>query len=100
MNPHRLEGRSSLLAQRIVQRRDALAGMLRAPGDRALFTEHKPEGEALEWWRLHRNDALGKKVIERLVATNPHDAPLKLAELDAALNAKVESEMGVYGGDS
>ena len=95
---HRLEGRSSLLAQRIIQRKDALSGMLRAPNDRALFTEHKPESEALDWWRIHRNDPLGKKVIDRLVATNPHDAPLKLAELDAALNARVEADMMAAGG--
>lgn len=90
---HRIERRSNILAQRIAERRDNLAGALRAPGDRTLFTTHKPAPEALDWWRLHRNDTLGKKVIDRLWETNPHDAPLKLAELDSLLSQKIESEM-------
>lgn len=92
MNPHRAEGRSALLAQRVTQRRDALAGMLRAPGDRTLFTEHKPEGEALDWWRLHRNDSLGKKVIDRWMANDPNQGMLTLASLDQALARRIEAE--------
>jgi hypothetical protein len=92
VNPHRIEGRSNLLAQRVVQRRDALAGMLRAPDDRPLFTQQMPDGEALEWWRRHRNDPLGKKVIDRWMTNDPNQGMLTLANLDQALSRKLEAD--------
>lgn len=82
---HPLERRSSLLATRMLALRDALRDAVAAEGDRQPFTEHKTETEAFAWWRAHRNDEHGKKVVERM-------PPARVMELDLWLSQKIAAE--------
>jgi hypothetical protein len=56
-------------------------------GDRTPFTTAKTQREALEWWRVHRHDEYGQRVLERM-------RPWDIAQLDADLGAYVNGEAG------
>ena len=75
---HRLERRTRLLTLRVRERVDRLRDELAAPGQRPPFTEAKTAAEALAWWRAHRHDDLGQRVLARYT-------PDQIADLDVAL---------------
>lgn len=77
---HRLERRSRLLAGEITRRVETLGTML---GPRPLWSEAKTRNEALAWWRKHRFDDLGSKILIRL-------KPDQIAGLDQALTDETE----------
>jgi len=63
--PNRLERRSQLLAQTMVDTSTGLASALGA-GERPAFTTPLTRSEALAWWRQHINDDFGRQVLERM----------------------------------
>ena len=82
---HPLERRASMLATRIKVLRDALRDAVAAPGERPPFTEHHSAAEAFAWWRLHRHDEYGQRVVERM-------RPEQVARLDLWLAKGIEAE--------
>lgn len=76
---HRLEVRASLLGNRMAAASDALAASY-GEGGRPAFTEARTRREALDWWRQHRHDEYGQRVLERM-------PPWEIARLDADLQA-------------
>lgn len=82
---HPLERRATMLATAIRRQKDALRDSVAAAGDRPPFTEHHTEREAFAWWRLHRNDEYGARVIERM-------KPDQIAALDLWLTRSIDAE--------
>lgn len=81
---HRLERRSTLLGRRMGAAADALAAQI-GEGERPPFTEARTRNEALDWWRTHRHDEYGARVLERM-------PPWEIARLDADLGARMSGE--------
>lgn len=84
MPDNRLERRAEVLASAIQRRIGVLAEALVPDGERPPFTQQLTKREALAFWRKHRNDAMGKSVLNGMTL----DARL---ELDQALS-KVASD--------
>ena len=81
---HRLERRAELLGRKMADATDAMARML-GQGERPPFTTALTRNESLAWWRQHRHDEYGQKVLERL-------PPWEIARLDADLGRYVNDE--------
>lgn len=79
-----MERRANLLAERLKARVDLMANMMR-PGGRAIFHTRKSEVEALKFWRAHRYDELGEKVLSTW-------RPDQILKLDLRLAQANESE--------
>ncbi len=85
-----MERRAKLLADAIRHRAERLARILKEPGKRTVFTTRLPEREALEWWRAHRNDEAGNRLMAGM-------KPERILELDRALARLVEEESMMPG---
>ena len=86
-----MERRARLLADAIKHRIDVLLYLLKEPGQRPVFTKKLPQREALTWWRAHRTDPLGM----RLMATM---SPEQIMGIDRALSVQIEADaLGVPG---
>lgn len=75
---HVLERRAALLASRLTAQREVVRRALTPEGERPPFTRQLAKPDALAWWREHRHDDLGQRVLARL-------RPADVLELDAAL---------------
>lgn len=84
---HRLERRSRLLAQEASRRIETLKTML---GPRPLWSAAKTRREALAWWRKHRFDDDGAKVLATL-------KPDQISDLDRALVDETEQQQFTPG---
>jgi hypothetical protein len=82
-----IERRARMLAGRIVSQKDLIVNALRPKGQRPPFTEQVSEAEALAFWKQHRYDGTGKRV---LAAMKPAD----IMELDMALQSANEGTNG------
>lgn len=85
MDEHRLERRAKLLSAGLQARREALRMALAAPGQRPPFSEQLARPAALSWWRKHRGDELGARVLANM-------RPDSILELDQALSRMIEGE--------
>ena len=83
-----MERRARLLADAIKHRIEVLLYLLKEPGQRPVFTKKLSQREALAWWRAHRTDPLGM----RLMATM---SPGQIMDIDRALSAQIEEEKEV-----
>lgn len=81
----RLERRAERLAAALHRRVITLSQSF---GPRPPFTEQFPKREALAWWRVHRFDELGQRVLQ-------HFTPLQVLELDLDLARQQEAEQAV-----
>ncbi len=91
---HPLEKRVKALSEAIKSRRELYANALRPPGSRPAFTQQFSQQQALAWWREHRYDDLGQRVVDRM-------SPQNIMELDQALSQANDSELtgGLYAGE-
>lgn len=80
-----MERRARKLADAIRHRIELLVDLMKEPGRRPVFTKKMSEREALAWWRQHRNDELGMKVIANM-------RPEQTMALDRALSDQIEAE--------
>ena len=79
---HILERRASKIAERLNERVGLMREFLTPQGQRPPFTEALNDDNAMRFWRAHRYDMLGARVLQNM-------RPSDIAELDAAL-AKVK----------
>jgi len=85
---HPVERRTSLLASRLTEQVGLIREML---GPRPLFSERLSKPEALAWWRAHRYDSLGARVLDTY---KPED----VLGLDVEMGRVNEAEMmGGFG---
>ncbi len=86
-----IEKMSNLLADRITERIDMLSKALAPAEGRPPFTQQLSKAKAINWWRAHRYDDLGKQVMANM-------EPIAVLELDQALAQANEAEG--LGGDT
>ena len=72
------ERQAHMLAGKIQSTKEMLRTSLAPAGQRPPFTEQLSQGEALNWWRQHRNDEYGKQMVSKMGQQD-------VMELDAAL---------------
>jgi hypothetical protein len=91
---YRVERRARLLGEAMKQRATLFAEFLRPPGERPPFTQLLQEPIALKFWREHRYDDIGARVLANM-------KPVDIAELDSALTQHVEEQqMTPMGGQT
>lgn len=83
-----VERRSNMLAEAMQRRVDMFAQQLRPAGQRPPFTQQLNEENALKFWRAHRYDDMGARVLQNM-------PPQSIAELDAALSQHVEQQQSL-----
>lgn len=76
--PHLFERRVKLLAGRLQKDKALLVQAIAPPGQRPPFTEQLSKRDALNFWRAHRQDGIGKEALSRM-------KPEAIMELDLAL---------------
>ncbi len=81
-----MERRARLLADAIKHRIEVMVDLLKEPGQRPVFTKKLSRREALDWWRQHRTDALGLRVMATMT-------PDQIVSLDRALSEQIQAEM-------
>ncbi len=81
---HRLERRARLLAETMADATDRLAAQM-GEHERPPFTTALTRAESLAWWRQHRHDDFGAKVLTRFT-------PAQIADLDLALAREMNPE--------
>ena len=82
---HVIERRARILAQKMQHRVDVLSGFIAPPGERPPFTKQLQNETALKWWREHRYDPLGNRVLQGM-------RPADIAELDSALAQVMDAQ--------
>lgn len=82
---HVIERRARILGQKMQHRADVLAGFIAPQGSRPPFTKQLENNTALKWWREHRYDPLGNRVLQNMRMAD-------IAELDTALAQMADSE--------
>jgi hypothetical protein len=87
---HVIERRSRLLSQKMASRVTMLRNFIAPPGARPPFTKQMQNDMALQWWKVHRYDEIGSRVLTMM-------QPADIAELDSALIERQVAEQNSEG---